>query len=52
MDSITPVLDGVEYQGGLDAFVAAQQQAVREVREALEEGKPINIEVGAAIMTA
>ena len=30
LDSITPVVDGVEYQGGLDAFVADQQQASRD----------------------
>ena len=39
LDSITPVVDGVEYKGGLDAFVADKQQAFREVRKALEERK-------------
>ena len=37
LDSIVPVVDGVEYQGGLHAFVADQQQAFREVHEALEK---------------
>ena len=37
LDSITPVVDGVEYIWALDTFVADQQQAFREVCEALEE---------------
>lgn len=37
LDSTTPVIDGAEYRGGLDALVADKQQTIREVRRALEE---------------
>ena len=38
LDSITPAVDGVKYRGGLDAFVADERQAVRELRQVVEEG--------------
>ena len=46
-----PVMDGVEYQGGLDDFVADQQQAFREVREALKERQVAKIATGEDTMT-
>ena len=42
LEPISPTIDGVEYRRGLDAFVADEHQAFREVRKALKERQAAN----------
>ena len=52
LDAITPVIDGVECKGGLDACVSDKRQAFREVCKALGKRQAAKDQSSEIIMTA